>query len=153
MIVEVNIWKSLIFSVTNTSSINPAERDNSTIINQFSPCILLFALLLTLATTHAARLHPERWYQLQWQAQHGGEIEVVLPDKTRCDRVNDEYAIEFDFADKWAEAIAQSLHYALVTGKKAGVVLIVEHEGDERFWVRMNAVIEEYNLPITVWRR
>ena len=98
MIVEVNIWKSLIFSVTNTSSIN---NRNSTIINQFSPCMLLFALLLTLASLHGARLHPERWYQMQWQAQHGGEIEVVLSDKTRCDLVNEEYAIQFDFADKW----------------------------------------------------
>jgi len=40
------------------------------------------------------------------------------------------------------------LHYALVTGKKAGVVLILEDVADERFWVRMNVVIEEYNLPI-----
>ena len=66
-----------------------------------------------------------------------------------CD--NGEYAIEFDFADKWAEAIAQSLHYALVTGKKAGVVLIVENEGEGRFWDRMNAVIENYNLPIKTY--
>jgi len=48
---------------------------------------------------------------------------------------------------------AQSLHYALVTGKKAGIVLIVENEGEGRFWARLNAVIEEYSLPITVWRR
>ena len=58
--------------------------------------------------------------------------------------------------------IAQSLHYALVTGKKAakpgvarraktGVVLIVEKEGEERFWDRMNAVIENYNLPIKTY--
>jgi len=69
-----------------------------------SRCIAFFCciFLTTLTTTHAARLHPERWYQKQWQAQHGGEIEVVLLDKTRCDWVGGEYAIEFDFADKWA---------------------------------------------------
>ena len=113
-------------------------------------CVTLLSvfLLFSFNLLDAARLHPERWYQKQWQAQHGGEIEVVLPDKTRCDWVGEEYAIEFDFADKWAEAIAQSLHYALLTGKKAGVVLIVENEGEERFWVRLNVVIEEYNLPI-----
>jgi len=116
-------------------------------------CITLLSVFLLCSSTSlsAARIHPERWYQKQWQAQHGGEIEVTLPDKTRCDWVNEEYAIEFDFADKWAEAIAQSLHYALVTGKKAGVVLIVENEGELRYWVRMNAVIEEYKLPITVF--
>ena len=108
--------------------------------------------LSTLASAHGARLHPERYYQLHWQAQYGGEIEVVLPDKTRCDWVNAEYALEFDFADKWAEAIGQSLHYALLTGKKAGVVLIVENEGENRFWKRLNRVVEEHNLSITVWK-
>ena len=32
-----------------------------------------------------------------------------------------------------------------------GIVLILESEADERFWVRLNAVIEEYKLPITVF--
>ena len=111
--------------------------------------VILF--LTTLASLHAARLHPERWHQMQWQAQHGGEIEVTLPDKTRCDWVGEEFAIEFDFADKWAEAIAQSLHYALVTGKKAGIVLIVENAGELRYWIRLNRVVENYNLPIKTY--
>ena len=135
--------------MTNTSAIGNRY---SSISNQFRhPCILLFALFLTLTQTHAARVHPERWYQKQWQAKYGGEIEVVLSDKTRCDLINAEYALEFDFADKWAEAIGQSLYYALRTNKKAGVVLIIEDEGDERFWVRLNAVIKEHGLPITVF--
>ena len=32
-----------------------------------------------------------------------------------------------------------------------GIVLILESEADERFWVRLNAVIEEYNLPIKTY--
>ena len=105
-------------------------------------------LLFSFTSLQAARLHPERWYQQQWQAQYGGEIEVVLPDKTRCDWVNAEYAIEFDFADKWAEAIGQALYYASRLNKKAAIVLIIEDEAEERFWLRMNVVIEKYKLPI-----
>jgi hypothetical protein len=37
--------------------------------------------------------------------EQGGQIEVVLPDKTRCDCVTNTHAIEFDFGSKWAEAI------------------------------------------------
>ncbi len=37
----------------------------------------------------AKREHPEKWYQEKWCRQQGGEIEVVLPDKTRCDCVTD----------------------------------------------------------------
>ena len=116
-------------------------------------CITLvcFLFLSTFTTLQASRLHPERWYQQQWQAQHGGEIEVVLPDKTRCDWVGEEYALEFDFADKWAEAIGQSLYYASRLNKKAAIVLIIEDEADKRFWVRMNAVVKEYHLPIKTY--
>jgi hypothetical protein len=54
------------------------------------------------------REHPEKWYQEKWCRQQGGQIEVVLPDKTRCDCVTDTHAIEFDFGNGWAEAIGQS---------------------------------------------
>jgi hypothetical protein len=33
---------------------------------------------------------------------------VVLPDGTRCDCLNDTYAIEFDFGIGWEEAISRS---------------------------------------------
>ena len=49
---------------------------------------------------------------------------MTMPDGTRCDILTDTHAIEVDFADKWAEAIGQSLNYAMQTGKKAGIVLV-----------------------------
>ena len=55
----------------------------------------------------------------------GGQVEVVMRDGTRCDILSNSYAIEVDFAKKWAEAIGQSLHYALHTGKRPAVALIV----------------------------
>jgi hypothetical protein len=65
----------------------------------------LLPLIFLLITTHALagdHLHPERWYQEQWCEAMGGQTEVVLPDKTRVDCLTDEYAIEVDFAPKWA---------------------------------------------------
>lgn len=44
-------------------------------------------------------------------------MEVVAPDGTRCDILTDEYAIEVDFANKWAEAIGQALNYAIQFNK------------------------------------
>ncbi len=54
--------------------------------------IFLFPSLLL-----AKREHPEKWYQKRWCMEQGGQIEVVLPDRTRCDCVTDTHAIEFDF--------------------------------------------------------
>lgn len=56
-----------------------------------------------------------------------------------------------DFTNKWAEGIGQSLFYSLQTGKKAGIVLILENPGDRRFWIRLNTTIQHHNLPIDTW--
>lgn len=79
-----------------------------------------------------------------------GQIEFVLPDRTRVDCLTEDHAIEYDFGKKWAEAIGQSLHYAMHTGKRAGIVLIIG-EKDSRFFRRCAAIIKHYNLPIDLW--
>ena len=42
----------------------------------------------------------EKWYQKRWCRDKDGQVEVVLPCKTRCDCVTDTHAIEFDFANQ-----------------------------------------------------
>jgi hypothetical protein len=82
---------------------------------------------------------------------HQGQVEVVFPDGTRCDCVTDTHAIEFDFGNNWAEAVGQSAYYAIQTGKKAGIVLILETVKDRKYWIRLNTTIERFNLPIDTW--
>ena len=108
--------------------------------------IFLFSSLLL-----AKREHPEKWYQERWCREQGGQIEVVLPDKTRCDCVTDTHAIEFDFGNNWAEAVGQSSYYSIQTRKKAGIVLILESMKDRTYWIRLNATIQHFNLPIDIW--
>ena len=76
---------------------------------------------------------------------------MVLPDGTRCDCLTDTHAIEFDFGSNWAEAIGQSAYYALQTGKRAGVVLVLETVKDGKYWIRLNTTIEHFELPIDTW--
>ncbi|UCD31992.1 MAG: hypothetical protein JSV38_14710 [Desulfobacterales bacterium] len=61
----------------------------------------------------AKREHPERWYQERWCWEQGGQIEVVLPDKTRCDCVTDTHAIEFDFGQYPVKAVYRKVFYDL----------------------------------------
>ena len=79
-------------------------------------------------------------------------MEYVLPDSTRCDCLTETHAVEFDFADKWAEAIGQALHYSTQTGKRAGIVLILESEIDHKYWIKLNTTIRYLDLPIDVWK-
>jgi hypothetical protein len=99
----------------------------------------------------AKREHPEKWYQEQWCREQGGQIEVVLPDKTRCDCVTDTHSVEFDFGNNWAESIGQGLHYSAISKKKAGIVLILEKIKDRKYWFRLNTTIQHYGLPIDTW--
>jgi hypothetical protein len=93
---------------------------------------------------------PEKWYQDGWCMGHGGVEEVTFRNGTRCDCLTGEYAVEVEFGPKWAEAIGQSLNYAVESGKKPGIVLILG-PGEERYAERIKAVVEKYHLPERVW--
>lgn len=117
---------------------------------------LLFLLWLSLAmllvisppVVFAGHLHLEKYYQEAWCKQAGGVTEYRLDDGTRVDCLTDDYAIEFDFAPKWAESVGQALFYSLKTGKQPGVVLIMENDGDERYLDRLNALAVKYNIKV-----
>jgi len=110
---------------------------------------LLIILLLILATpAYSAHLHKEKEYQAAWCSKAGGVTEYRLDDGTRVDCLTDEYAIEFDFAQKWAESIGQALYYAEQTGRKPGVVLILEQAGDDRFLQRLNSVADRSQIKV-----
>lgn len=51
---------------------------------------------------------------------------VRLADGTIADLVTKDISYEVDFYNKWYEAIGQSQHYARISGKKPGVILIVK---------------------------
>lgn len=112
---------------------------------------LSLALTLLLVSCSSQEKLNEKWYQQRWCDQQGGEVEVRLKDKTRCDCLTDDYAIEVDFSKKWAEAIGQSLHYAKMTGEQAGILLIVEGSKDKKHLTRLKNIIDYHNLPIRVW--
>lgn len=111
--------------------------------------IIFFALVSVLSSTAFARhLHKENEYQRAWCGDAGGVIEYRLDDGSRVDCVTEEYAIEFDFARKWAEAVGQALYYAEKTGKKPGIVLIMEGKKPGRFLKRLEFIAGRYNIKV-----
>ncbi len=114
---------------------------------------LLFtiAVLMIPELGHAKHRHHEAWYRDNWCIGKG-KAEVLLPDRTRCDCLTQTHAVEVDFAPKFYEAIGQALYYSLQTGKKGGIVLIVENKSDYKYWLRLNSTIEHFHLPIDTWK-
>lgn len=97
---------------------------------------------------NAAHAHPERYYQNEWCSKWGGRAEYLLADKTRVDCLTKTYAVEFDFAPKWAEAVGQSLYYSKMTGKQAAIVLILEKESDFKYFARAKYLAEDNNIQL-----
>jgi len=112
---------------------------------------IIFILLLVAAPAHADQSHQEKYYQESWCREHNGQTEVVLPDQTRADCITASHAIEFDFAKKWYEALGQALYYGLQTGKRPGIVLIIESPTDRKYWLRLNSTIDHFKLPVDTW--
>ena len=112
--------------------------------------VLLFTGCFETKTTHSSsKKHKEKYYQKKLCKKLGGKMEVRLKDKTRIDCLTDEYAIEVDFAKKWAEGIGQSLYYGYMTGKKPAVGLICSDK-DKRFLKRLEVVAKKENIKIFV---
>ncbi len=112
---------------------------------------IIFFILFIPAIAFGGHTHPEKWYQDKWCAEMGGQAEVILQDSTRCDCNTDQNAVEVDFARKWYEAVGQSLYYSMMTGKRAGILLIIESDDDLKYWQRMNETIKYFNLPVDCW--
>ena len=89
----------------------------------------------------------EDFYVTQWCDLEFGRKEAVLWDMTRVDCLTKDYAIEFDFANKWAESVGQSLYYAEMTKKKPTVVLILTKLTDMKYVKR----VERLNKDIQIF--
>ena len=79
-----------------------------------------------------------------------GKIEFFLPDKTRVDCLTSTHAIEYDWGKKWAESLGQALFYSAMTGKKSGIVLIVNPRTKDRYIKRLNTAIVANKLDVKV---
>lgn len=111
--------------------------------------LVFFVILQIQLNCYAAHYQPEKVYQKEWCDKYNGIMEYTLPDKTRVDCVTKNYAVEFDFASKWAESIGQSLYYGLMTGKNPAVVLIIEKPSDWKYYYRTKKVADF--IHFTLW--
>ena len=113
--------------------------------------IITFLMMATGVYYYGLNYVPQKWYDTQtmlpnqteayyvnqWCTSDFGRKEAVLWDLTRVDCLAKDYAIEFDFARKWAEAVGQSLYYSKMTGKKPAIALILTSITDYRYLKRI----------------
>jgi nucleoside 2-deoxyribosyltransferase len=103
--------------------------------------VFLLLICVFLATPAFAQDNPESYYRDKFCGNVGGQSEYPLPDGTRVDCLAQ---------NKWAEAIGQSLHYARMTKRQPGIVIVVKTLPDVRFLTRLVNVIVSQGLDIEV---
>jgi len=69
----------------------------------------------------------------------------------RADLTFSRYAIEIDWAAKWAESIGQALYYALCLSSKAVSLLLVEGPKDDVYVDHTRRVANNNTPPLQVW--
>jgi hypothetical protein len=108
---------------------------------------LWFVLFVAFALCALAARADER-SETEWLAtKYNADSTVILWDRTRPDLVDDTYAYEVDWAEKWAESIGQSLYYAEVTGKQPAVILLShDWSKDRRFAYRLQTVAAKHGI-------
>lgn len=95
-------------------------------------------------------LHETQWCEKIAKALNG-TVEHRLSDGTRVDILLPRYAIEVDWACKWAESIGQALYYGMRTDRKAVSLLLIEDDSDQRFIERCEYVGRRVNPAVELW--
>lgn len=71
-------------------------------------------------------------------------------NNARIDCLTDFVAYEFDYANKWYEAIGQSLYYGILTQRESGIYLIVRDDKDYKYVGRAKLVCDAYEIRLIV---
>ena len=91
------------------------------------------------------------WDAVQWCMKHEGLLDVRLPDGRRCDCLTRDYAITMTSGPHWAEALGTALYDAAQTGRKAGMVLVLEQEQEYENFLLLNTTLQHHRLDLKVW--
>jgi hypothetical protein len=116
--------------------------------------ILVIVAFIILFTMTQRKPIASAWVESDYQSyvleKLGGESEYRLSDGSRVDILTHQYAIEIDYAYKWAEAIGQSLYYAEMSEREPGIVLILANRDNYKAYIdRILLMARKYK--ITVW--
>jgi hypothetical protein len=118
--------------------------------------VILLALLAFVPITASAPQQQEvelcRQLAPRLSKERGGKFttEARLWDDTRVDLLSDEYAVEVDYAHKWAECIGQALYYGHVTDRQPVCLLLAAGATESQYVYRCQTVCEAHDIKLWV---
>lgn len=111
--------------------------------------VSILILLLSTITCNDSFGQSEGWGEKEYadfiQGLIGGQREYSV-ESGRIDLLTDEYAFEIEWANKWKDAVGQSIWYGLQTNKKPGIILILKSNEDYKYYIQLNSALTYANL-------
>ena len=124
-------------------------RKRNSVIRLLISAILWIILLIFPA--HAGKYNEAYFTNLIATKHIIGKQEHKLPNRKRVDILSKEYAYEVDWISKaWSEGVGQSLHYAQMTNKKPGVIVLI----DKPHKANLKALLDTaklYNIKVHIF--
>ena len=111
----------------------------------------IIAWLFSTGTTSAGNYNEDYFVRLIAKTKIKGKVEHRLFNQKRVDLLTDTHAYEVDWLHKaWSEGIGQALHYAIATGKKPGVIALVDKPHNANLSALLKTA-EIYNIDVKVF--
>lgn len=108
----------------------------------------IFLLLLTLIPGVAlSGKRSFNYYKQRWCHKLSGRTDILHHDVVLECATND-YIFIFEYSYRWKNAIGKALYYSLETGKRSGIVLILEKKREQFYYKQMKNLISYFSLPI-----
>ena len=108
---------------------------------------IILVLLLTISNVNAKNKMLEKEYQEVDCKQKRGKTEYAIKGG-RVDCLTKSYAIEYDFAKKWADCLGQAMYYSAMTNKIGICTLIVEDNSDYKYVKKLEEAIGYHQVYI-----
>ncbi len=114
----------------------------------------LFILILILipGISEAAKKRSINFYKNKWCIQHVGKPDVTYHNSMTIDCVTNDYVFIFDYSYRWRKAIGKALYFSIETGKRAGIVLIIERARERFYFRQLKNLIRYFSLPIDIFQ-
>ena len=112
--------------------------------------IIIFTLLFIccfVSFIFAGHLNPEKYYTDIGCSKLKG-ISNHFINGVFVDCVTTTEAIEFEFPEKWAEGIGQSLYYGYIMKKIPTIVFIVETKEELKYIQRVSPILFKYGIKV-----
>ncbi|QDH80619.1 hypothetical protein FKX85_16855 [Echinicola soli] len=110
---------------------------------------VLFSFILFVISLSSALAQAKNWKEKDYadaiQELIGGEREYAV-QSGRVDLLTEERAFEVEWANKWKNAIGQSLWYGLQTNRKPGIILILRSRKDYKYYIQLNSALNYAKL-------